>query len=97
MSWSTGIYFNIAICFGIAFFISLLRIKWIRILSYLASPTFSAWVLYWLLAYIESGGSPSSEYSSWVGAFVVPWALSGYLGLGVAILISKQRRSKNGS
>jgi hypothetical protein len=93
MAWSTGLIVNAILCALIATICSMIKNNLIKTSIYIAMPGIISLVLYWGLAYLKNGGTPSSEYSSWVGIFVGPWAMSGYTSVLCVILFMNKSNS----
>ena len=83
MSWIAGMLLNGIICFALGSYLTFSKQIWLKVISFTLVPYFMAYILYWILAIVESSGSPSSEYSSWSGIIAMPWTVAGYLAFGV--------------
>jgi hypothetical protein len=87
MSWIVGLLLNGIICLTLAGLLSLTEKVWLKVILFVCAPYLFAHALYWGLAYLESAGTPSTEYSSWSGIFVGPWAASGYVAMGAGFIV----------
>jgi hypothetical protein len=94
MTWEIGLFLNTVICVGSAILVSMSDKIWLKVVSLVLLPYLSAFVLYWGVAYMESVGTPSGEYSSWEGLFVETWAIAGYLGFCIGLIVMKLYATK---
>ena len=81
------ILLNGVICFGLGALLTKTRSIPLKVAAFCAVPFVLAYVLYWALAFLESSGSPSSEYANWQGLFIGPFALAGYIAMVVGFAL----------
>ena len=87
MSWIVGMLLNGIICLALSGLLSFTKTVWLKVVIFVCAPYLFAYGLYWGLAYLESAGTPSAEYSSWSGVIVGPWAIAGYVAMGLGFIL----------
>jgi hypothetical protein len=93
MSWVVGLLINGAICFWLGAALSLTQKIWLKVICFVGMPYFSAYGLYWALAYAEG---VSDQHSSWAGLVIAPWTVAGWLVMAIGLgLFSVMRAKRN--
>ena len=93
LSWTSGFFVVAAISAVIALFTGRLHAAPLRWSAIVITPSIVSYCLYWSPVWLGAG---SSEYSSWSGAFVIPWSAVGILAsVPVVIGVRQYLKAKN--
>ena len=98
MDFTTGIIILGIVCFFLGYIPSKTKHYAIKILFVIFVPYILSYSLYWGLVWV-SDVKNTSEFSSWANIFIHPWALSGFVGMLLGLLIFAKlakARGKNG-
>ena len=87
LSWNSGFFVVAAASALLALFTGRLQPAALRWASCVFAPIAISYCLYWSPVWL---GAESSEYSSWSGAFVIPWSLLGIVVSAVVIIGVRQ-------
>ena len=101
MSWEQLVLLTGLGCSIVGIVLSFSKHTAFKVVCLLLIPLVVADGLYWVLAYVESGGTPSEEYRLWEGIVVSGVAATGYfsilLAFGISNFILAKRRATNNS
>lgn len=84
MSWTLGVFVVGLINFLVGVIVPFNKLSSLsKIFTPLISPIFIASAFYWIPAMLDGG----LEYKNWASIFIIPWAISGYTGILIGILL----------
>lgn len=87
ISWASGFFVVAVLSAVFALFTGRLKRAAVRWVAVVLVPITISYCLYWSPVWLGAG---SSEYSSWSGAFVIPWSLIGILATVAAMIGVRQ-------
>ena len=87
LSWTSGFFVVAALSSVLALFTGRLQSTALRWASCAFAPIAISYCLYWSPVWL---GAEPSEYSSWSGAFVMPWSLVGIMASAAVMIGVRQ-------
>ena len=95
MSWGTGIIILGVVCFFLGYIPTIIKHYALKIIFILVTPFLMSNLLYWGLVWAW-GIKDKSEFSSWSGVFIYPWAIAGLLGMLLGYILFVRYTRSNG-